>query len=406
MFKQINKKIIILLIFILSISLSACSTGTDPSSNDSQNSSDTAEPVQIDVSFVGDIMVHMPQIENAKTDDGYSYDSNFEYVKEYISDSDLAVCNLETTFAGEPYSGYPRFSAPDELADAIKNSGFDVAVTSNNHILDKNVTGLKKTIAVLENAGLENTGTKSAPEDKGYLITTVKGIKVGIVAATYESSMIDGERTLNGNIMGDEGTQLVNSFNYQKIDEDMTEYRQNIDDARNEGAQIIIAYFHWGEEYQNEPNDKQKDIAKKAAEFGADIIFASHPHVLQEEDVININENGVSRDVPVFYSMGNFLSNQRSENMGNRHAEEGMIAQARITYDAGNSLIKDITTGYIPTWVNKYYSGDKIKYAIVPLMGDFQNNVTLTESGNTGRAEQAKSHIEEILGAPDNIFEP
>ncbi len=402
--KHNRKLLAVILILILSVTFAACGNSEDGSSD--KKVDDTAgKAVDIDISFVGDIMTHQPQIDGAKTGDGYDFNNNFEYIKDYIEMSDLALCNLETTFAGKPYTGYPVFSGPSELAGAIKNAGFDVAVTANNHMLDKGKDGLIKTLDVLNETGIKATGTRSTPEEKDYLVTKVDGIKVGIIASTYETSKVGGQRTMNGTAMTDESAQLINSFSYEDVDEDLASFKESIDNARKDGAQVIIAYLHWGEEYEKEPNDHQVSIAEKVAGFGADVIFASHPHVLQKEDVVTVGKGENTRAVPVFYSMGNFISNQRTETLSNRYTEEGIIAQARITYNTGDDSVTNIETGYIPVWVEKYSSGGKNRYAVIPLIDDYTSNSSLNESGHVSRAETARSDIEDLLGAPKNLFE-
>lgn len=359
--------------------------------------------IALDISFVGDIMVHDPQIVSADTGSGYDFTPWFEYVKKYISKSDLAICNLETTFAGNPYTGYPLFSSPDELALGLKNAGFDVATTTNNHTMDKGIYGVKRTVRILEKSGIQVSGTQRKKEDKDYLVKDVNGVKVGIVAATYETDQVSGNRTLNGNRMDEKASQLVNSFGFQSLSEDMKKYKRNIKDARNDGAEVIIAYLHWGDEYDVEPNKREKRIAKKIAGYGADIILASHPHVLQKKSVITVGEGDDEREVPVFYSMGNFISNQRSENNSSRYVEQGIIAQTKITYDKSEKEIQSIQTGYIPTWVDKYYGPGDLEYAVIPLVDDYENNPMLIKSGHVNNAKQARSDIRKRIGKSEKI---
>lgn len=129
----------------------------------------------------------------------YSFDNNFEYIKEYIDRSDLALCNVETTFAGGRYTGYPIFNAPESLASALKNAGFDVAITANNHIMDKGLSGMKRTLEVARAEGMHTVGTHLEGE-KEYIVMDVNGVKIGVVAYLYETTLVDGaEPTINGN---------------------------------------------------------------------------------------------------------------------------------------------------------------------------------------------------------------
>lgn len=361
------------------------------------------DPVKITISCVGDIMVHKTQLTaqyNSATDT-YNFDDNFQYVKKYIEAADLALCNVETTFGGGNYSGYPAFNSPESLADAIKNAGFDVAITSNNHMLDTGFQGMQRTIEVLRDAGLSVTGSKLSGEDRSFVIADVKGVKVAVIAYTYETPGVNGRRTINGNPLSDESKLCINSFSYNSLDNDLASLEADIKAARNAGAQFVITYFHWGTEYQRTPNDWQQLIAQRAANMGADAIFASHPHVLQGVEMLEAaQQEGADtvRKVPVFYSMGNFISNQRRETLDNPYTEQGMIANVHFTYHPDSGAITDVSMDAMPTWLDKYNSAGRTHYAIVPLDADLEQNQALAESGHLSRAQEAVSQINELLG--------
>lgn len=347
------------------------------------------ETVELEILCAGDVMAHTSQIDaalNAGSKDGqesYDFTGVFSDISSYISDADLAICNLEAPLGGEPYMGYPIFSAPDSLADALKKSGFDIALTSNNHMLDKGLDGLKRTIEVCREAGLKTTGTHLSGE-KNYIIEEVKGIKIAIVSYTYETPPSASSRTINGNPMSDETKKYINSYYYGNKDDDLSEMKDAIDEARSQGAQIVIAYMHWGEEYERVANEAQIDTAETVASFGADIIFASHPHVLQNLDYIG--------DVPVFYSMGNLISNQREETLQNKYTEQGMLAYAKIKIKDGKK--EYVTISLLPTWVDKYDND----YRIIPLDKNLSDNSMLQKSGHLSRAEGALQDCIDMYG--------
>lgn len=358
---------------------------------------DPEKPVSLSIVCVGDIMVHKPQIECQydKASGTYNYDNNFEYVKKYIEEADLALCNVETTFAGGKPSGYPVFNAPDALADALANAGFDVALTSNNHLYDKGLQGMKRTLKVLREAGLATSGTK-LPWEKNYTIIHEGGIKIAVVSYTYETPSVDGRTTINSAYISEEAEPLINSFNYNTLDEDLKKVESAIAEARGEGADIVICYYHWGEEYQRTPNEWQRYIAEATAEMGVDIIFGSHPHVLQNVETITVEETG--KEVPVFYSMGNFLSNQRSETLNNRFTEQGMIARVNLEIIESTGEIISVEMDAMRSWVDKYYSNGRDVYAIIPLDEDIENNEALKVSGHLERAKQASEDITAVIG--------
>lgn len=343
-----------------------------------------SEPVEFTVMCVGDIMAHSPNIKSAASGDGYDFSDNYEYVSDYISQADLSLCNMETTFAGGTPQGYPLFNAPDQLASAVKAAGFDVAFTSNNHMLDTGIDGAKRSLTVLRDAGLETVGSHLEGE-KTYLVTEVKGVKVGLVSYTYETSEeTGGSLSINGNTVSAEAGSLINSFSYAELEStDYNKIQADIDGCRNDGAQLVICYLHWGEEYQQTPNEKQTKMAARLADMGADIIFASHPHVPQGADVLTASDG---RKVPVFYSMGNFISNQRAETLSNRYTENGTMVFVAVSYDPDKNVCKAESVKIIPTWVDKYGSSS-IEYRIIPLDGSYESNPSLAESGHLSRAQ-------------------
>lgn len=362
------------------------------------------EAVALRISAVGDVMVHKPQIpaQYDSSTDTYSFDNNFEYIKKYIKDADLALCNLETTFAGGTYTGYPLFNAPESLAAALKKAGFHVALTANNHIMDKGLEGMVRTLQISRQTGLKTAGTRLEGEPT-YTLVDVKGVKVGVVAYTYETSNVNGRTTINGNYIPVEAEDLLNTFNYATLEEDLLRVNESIQEARTEGAELVVCYFHWGEEYQRSPNDYQQHMARQAVSFGADIIFASHPHVIQGMEMLVDDLTG--KQVPVFYSMGNFISNQRVETLGDgyKYTEQGIIAQVDLEYMKSTGEILSMNTNVIPTWVDKYRQNGKDVYSIIPLDDQLESNDTLAASGHLSRAKQALEDVKALIGE-ENLY--
>jgi poly-gamma-glutamate synthesis protein (capsule biosynthesis protein) len=354
------------------------------------------QPVSLRILCAGDVMVHAPQLAAQRDDASGAYDfsDNFAYVKPYVSDADLALCNLETTLGGEPYTGYPMFSSPDGLADALAGAGFDAVFTSNNHMLDRGAAGLRRTLEVARAAGLKTVGSRLEGEPASPVIHS-GGVRVGLVSFTYESPRAGESRTLNGIRIGKELEPLVNSFGYEDLEGDLARVDAEIRRTREVGAEIVICYFHWGNEYQRTQNGYQEYIASRAAISGADIIFASHPHVLQGMEYLF---PAPDRAVPVFYSLGNFISNQRVETTGDRYTEQGAMAVADILFMRGSGAVLRIEAKVLPTWTDKYRSGGKDVYAIVPLTGDFESNPALSASGHADRARQALEYCETLFG--------
>ena len=137
--------------------------------------SEESEIYEASIFAVGDVMVHESQL-NAQYDSStrkYDFKNNFKHVKEYIEKADYSLANLETTLAGNevsPYSAYPLFNSPDELADALKTAGFDLISTINNHSFDKGDLGVNRTLSVLKKKGFDTVGTRENPTDDEYLL--------------------------------------------------------------------------------------------------------------------------------------------------------------------------------------------------------------------------------------------
>lgn len=386
------------------VTFTACGGSHDGSADadtEKGNTTQKEEAVDLDILCVGDIMAHSPNIRSAynASTGTYDFSDNYEYVTKYISAADLALCNMETTFQGTTPRGYPTFNSPDELAAAVKGAGFDVAITSNNHMMDSGFDGMQRTLEILRSQGFVTVGSRYDGEDS-YAMTEVKGVNIGIVAYTYETTGAgDSGVTINGTRIGEDSQKLINSFNYNELETtDYDKIQKDIDDARGAGADIVICYFHWGNEYQREPDSNQLEMAQRAADMGADIIFASHPHVLQKVDVVTSDDG---QKVPVFYSMGNFISNQRTETLqsvaNRKYTEQGMIAYVDVEYMKGTGEILSETIRVLPTWVDKY-NGSNTEYRIIPLDNDLDSNPTLLQSGHLSRAKQALSDVKDLIG--------
>ncbi|MBO4732909.1 MAG: CapA family protein, partial [Clostridia bacterium] len=178
-----------------------------------------------------------------------------------------------------------------------------------------------------------------------------------------------------------EANDLVNSFNYDRIDEFYAAAEKNIDAMKKGGADVIIFYMHWGEEYQLKENAHQDTIAQKLCDLGVDIIIGSHPHVIQPMALLTAS--GGDHKTICAYSMGNAVSNQRQEIMHPEcttgHTEDGMLLSFKIDkYSDGTAVISSFDV--IPTWVNKYKGGSGYLYSIIPL----DNRDAGAESGLSG----------------------
>lgn len=251
---------------------------------------------RITLLFVGDLMQHQAQINAAHTPEGrYDYQPCFSLVKEQISHADLAIGNLEVTLAGKPYSGYPAFSAPDKYLQAIKEAGFDLLMTANNHCLDRGKKGLERTILMLDSLQIPHAGTyRNISERKQQypLFINKKGFRIALLNYTYGTNGIRAT--------------VPNIVNY--IDKNII--LQDIHKAQTYRPDVIIAIMHWGEEHQSLPNRKQRELTDWLLQQGVTHIIGSHPHVIQP---MELRMDG-NQEHAVVYSLGNFISNMQLPN--------------------------------------------------------------------------------------------
>lgn len=320
----------------------------------------------------GDIILHSTVLDGAKTSDGnYDFSAFFKYAETYFKSADLATANLEVTLGGREsgaYSGYPAFNSPDCLLDIVKNSGIGFLTTANNHCYDTGLFGLKRTAAQLKAKNIDFIGTKETDADPVYTVKNVNGIKIGMTAYTFENTSAAGQKSINGNIVKAEAAGLINSFNYDRINEFYTEAQSVVEKMKNDGADAVVFYMHWGEEYQLSNNTWQKSIAQKLCNMGVDVIVGSHPHVIQPIELIH-SEDSQNTTVCI-YSMGNAVSNQRKELMNPEcttgHTEDGVLFYYTFEkYADGNVALTGVDV--IPTWVNKYRGGSGYQYTVYPL---------------------------------------
>ena len=370
---------IICLAVVLAFSNKAPRTTTVANNNviekTTQKTTKKIKETTIKIGSTGDILIHSPIFKAAynSSSDTYDFNSVFSKVKSKYEGYDFMVADLEQPLAGKKagYSGFPLFNAPDSIADALKNNGVDMVITANNHCYDQGESGFLRTQEVVKNAGLDHIGTRTQ-NDKPYIVKDIKGIKVGMINYTYETEALSNTKYINGIPMNSNTAPLVNSFNYSKLDAFYKEFQTNMDNMYKDGAEVIVAYMHWGEEYSLTANDYQKKIAQKLCDMGVDAIVGGHTHCIEPIDMISSTVSG--KQTPIIYSTGNQLSNQRKETLNKftyntPYFEDGVIFELSFTKKTDGSVIcSDVS--YTPTWCNLFGS----KYYIIPLDGNYKSD--------------------------------
>ncbi|MCJ7841254.1 CapA family protein [Lederbergia sp. NSJ-179] len=250
------------------------------------------------IAGIGDILIHDRVYNDAKTNNGYNFEPILKPVYSLLQKPDFLIANQESIPGGSALglSSYPSFNSPHEIIDALMEAGVDMVTTANNHMLDKGEKGILSAIDYYEQKKLPYTGTFKSPEDKKTIrIMNVKGIQIAVLAYSYGT---------NGVPIPEGKDYLVSLIDPKQMEKDIKEAKEKAD--------IVLLALHWGKEYEREPNQTQKQLAHQMMEAGADIIFGSHPHVLQPIEWIDKADG--TKGV-VIYSLGNFLSGQNTENV-------------------------------------------------------------------------------------------
>jgi poly-gamma-glutamate synthesis protein (capsule biosynthesis protein) len=283
--------------------------------------------------FAGDVMGHSGQIESAEIKSGelYDYTPCFQFVKPLVTDADLAIANLELTLPGKPpFTGYPQFKSPNELALALKDAGFDLLVTANNHSNDSYASGLINTLDVLDSYHFLHTGTfRNTDERLMYypLLVYKNDFRIAFLNYTYGTNGIPTREPT-----------LVNLIDVDQMEKDLAEAKALKPDA-------IIVVMHWGLEYQLQESSEQDFLAQKLFDAGADFIIGAHPHVVQPIKEVELEREGQKRTGLVVYSLGNYISGQTKTN-----TDGGIMVELTLEKDLSSkeTILKEHS--FIPVW--------------------------------------------------------
>lgn len=343
------------------------------------------DTAKVNFLFVGDVMQHGGQIAGAynAAKDAYDYRDCFQFIKPIVQQADISIANLEVTHAGKPYKGYPQFSAPPELSEALVDAGFNVIITANNHSCDGGGKGVVKTLDVLDKLGVKHTGTfrNKAERDKNYpLIIEEDGMKVAILNYTYGTNGLSVAPPL-----------IINYI-------DSATMKADFKKAKTLGADLIVCTLHWGTEYQSLPNSYQKHWEKYCYELGADMVIGSHPHVIQPVEVKTVhNEQKVTA-----WSLGNFVSNQRD-----RYKNGGLILEVEAQKVGETTRIAEVHHRFAYVYprqeavVKPYYILPEYNYSASRLdfmSGEiYQQYTTFFEDSRTLFTEHSKGTSELLI---------
>ena len=355
-----NKTFIMVLLIVVAISMAltllaeglkgiplvnSSATTVSQSADSKEKTTVTEQETSARIMANGDLLYHDIIYISAKKSDGtYDFHENFEYVKPWLKQADLVIGDFEGTVNKDHYlAGYPLFNAPGEVMDAIKDAGYQVLDLAHNHILDSQIEGVVSTADAIEKAGMTPIGVYThEPRDKApIVIKEVNGIKVALLAYSYGFNGIE---------------QSISQEDYNRYLSDLDEDKMKAEIERAEKeADITIIMPQMGVEYQIEPTEEQKKLYHKMIDWGADIIFGGHPHVVEPAETVE--KNGDKK--LIIYSMGNFISNQRIETMQDvenaKWTERGVLMDVTIKKKSGKTTIE--TAQAHPSWVSRTPKG-------------------------------------------------
>lgn len=361
------------------------------SSEDAAAASGAADEVtKITIAAAGDFLMHMPIVECAATGSGYEFNPIFLPVQSYLEGADFTVVNLETRLAGAEfgYSGYPQFNTPTELARDMGEMGVDLVATANNHSLDRGAEGVFKTLDNLDAVGLPHIGTaRTAEEQAAVSVFDVGGVKLAFLNATS---------SLNG-------IPLPEAYPFAVTMIDSAFLLKQAASARAQGAEIVVAVMHWGEEYSRESSEGQREVAHRLLKGGIDVIIGSHPHVVQPIQRLTVERGERPFTTYVAYSLGNFVSNQRD-----RYRDSGIVLFVDI--EKGREGARVTGVRFLPVWVQKAAVNGKACYRVLPVHPALepQSDLPLT-SEDRARMDQVWQELRDMLANPERgitAYEP
>ena len=298
----------------------------------------------VKMAVVGDIMVHDYQYNEAydPATGEYNFMHNFQDVKKYFAGNDLVIGNLELTFGGpdRPYASFPCFNTPDSFLDAVKDAGFTLLTTANNHSMDTGKAGLIRTLDKLDAYGIEHFGTYRSQEERDQIFyKDVNGIRFAFLSYTY----------------GTNGIPVPDSYLVNLIEEDTMV--PDIQEARKH-ADVVVVMPHMGNEYESYPRDIFVDWADMMFEAGADIVLASHPHVLQKMEYRKVDHGNGVHDGFIIYSLGNFISSQTTP------PRNASIILHLTVEQVGDAAPNVAEVSFVPIWTQFRNASDENEFVV------------------------------------------
>ncbi len=330
----------------------------------------------------GDMLYHDGVYGSAFDGEKYDFSNDYEQITPLVSSADLALGDFEGTInPNRELAGYPIFNAPEEVVESIKNAGYDAIDLAHNHILDTGIEGLVYTYNAFKKAGMDSFGVKTTDKDE-ILVKKVNGIKVAILGYSYGFN-------------GIEATLSKEDYDYYLKDLTMEKVEAEIKQAEKI-ADLTVVMPQSGVEYNPEPTEEQQTTYRQMVDWGADIVFGGHPHVVEPTETIT--KDGEKKFI--IYSMGNLLSNQRYETLENYWTERGVIMAVHVQKAGEKTVLTKVEAH--PTWVsrepiNRTFSGYQAYDYQVFLAEDYLPGGKYADQVSTEKQQRIEQGYHEVM---------
>lgn len=335
--------------------------------------SENKRDVTVSITAIGNILCENNMLKSVENNN-YDFSEIFGNVKKYTTNSDLTIASIETNFVNGEYSGIGRYNSPKNLANELKNMGIDITFLANNHALDYGINGIKETNNSLKEIGFETVGTKQNEEDGRILIYECRSVKIAFLSYTY------------GTNQKEEGYEkYININNKENILED-------IEKAKEEGAEYIITSMHWGNAFGFKIDNNQKELSEFLINSGVDIIMGNHPSSIQKMETIVNNEG---KDVLIVNSLGNFISAENSQN-----SNLGMILNIELVKLAEDGKVYLNKVTYIPIYIQDNGDYSENRYKILDIKEEilnYDNGVQNIDEKTYKKLKQGLVKIKELI---------
>jgi hypothetical protein len=348
----------------------------------------------VSIGFVGDLILLRDQVKaayNNETKD-FDFEPQFKYAKKYLSAADFAIGVLEGPMAGEDKGfstsnyddGIPLYlNFPDSFADSIKNSGIDMVTLANNHLLDKGLEGVMRTMDVLNEKELSYVGAyRNLQEKKSVKIISVKGLRLAVLAYTFPSNYYKEDYFFTDNSWV---TSILVPESSPHFSDALTQVRSDFARAKAENPDFIVVLPHMGTQFIHTTDDFQQTWNEIFIEAGADIILGDHAHAVQPVEFRSILRNGNARHAVIVNCPGNFVNSYNEKN-----GDATSIVKVYLDPDSKAVL----AAGIIPMWT--HVSGIGMPRALP--VHDIVSDASLTRELSLPDMRRVKEVLELVSG--------